>query len=140
MVLKEAMERWDDATPNIVSPDPGPRSVVRILGKQVRRVLREGFFEEFTQNRAFIERLVLVLQSRNKTAGIEIEQRLWLMVRVYLNVLVRYTLFFESYPDSLDERAKPSRIELQGVLCRVRLSPSATLLDSTRATEVSILP
>ena len=140
MVLKEAMERWDDATPNIVSPDPGPRSVVRILGKQVRRVLREGFFEEFTQNRAFIERPVFVLQSRNKTTWIEIEERLRLVVRVYLNVLVRYTFFFESDPDSLDERAEPPRVELQGILCRVRLSPSAALLDNTNAREISISP
>lgn len=43
------------------------------------------------------------------------------MVGVDLDVLVVELLFFESDPDALHERAKPSREKFQGMFCGVGL-------------------
>lgn len=74
------------------------------------RVVRKRFFEELTEHRALVQRLLLVLQCWDEAARIEIEQRFWFVVRVYFYVLVLDSFFFERDPDALYEGAEPARI------------------------------
>ena len=65
----------------------------------------ECVFEEFADHRAFVEGLVVVLQGGDEAAGIEREERLGLVVRVYFDVLVGDLFLFEDGPGALDEGA-----------------------------------
>jgi hypothetical protein len=71
-------------------------------------MLRERFFEKLAKHDAFIQRLVLVLESRNQTARVEIEQRLGFVVRIHFDVLVLNTFLFQRDPNPLHEGTKPA--------------------------------
>jgi hypothetical protein len=53
----------------------------------MRRLVREGFLKKFAEYGAFVQWLVLVLQRGNQPSRIEIQQRLWFVIRVNLDVL-----------------------------------------------------
>jgi len=91
---------------------PCPRLLIRILGQQLRLAFRIRVLQKLAQDRRLIERLVLVLQSGHETAGVEIQEGLRLMVRVYLDVLIGNVFLFQCDPDALDEGAEPAGVEL----------------------------
>ena len=68
-------------------------------------MVRICVFQEFTYDGRLEEWLVVVLKGRDETARVEVEEGLGLVVRVDLDILVRYLLLFEDGPSPLDERA-----------------------------------
>jgi hypothetical protein len=97
----------------------------------MRRVIWIGLLQELADDGAFEQRLVVVLQSRDQSSGIEREERVRFVVWVHFNVLVWYLLFLQDCPGTLYERAagmllvtagngwksncclQPARVELQ---------------------------
>ena len=65
----------------------------------------ECVFEEFADHRAFVEGLVVVLQGGDEAAGVERQEGGRFVVRVYFDVLVGDSFFFEDGPGALDEGA-----------------------------------
>lgn len=62
-------------------------------------------FEKLADDGALVQRLVVVLQSRDEAAGVEGEEGSGLVVGVDFDVLVGDVLFFEDGPGALDEGA-----------------------------------
>jgi hypothetical protein len=48
-------------------------------------VIGEGFFKEFADDGTLVERLVVILECRNQTTWVELQQRFWFVVRVHLD-------------------------------------------------------
>lgn len=61
------------------------------------------------------------MQGGDEPARVEGEEGLGFVVGVYFDVLVGDVLFFECDPDALDEGAKPTRVEFEGVIRGVGL-------------------
>lgn len=57
-----------------VCPNARSRAQVRVGWKERGFVVWVGFFEELAEHCAFIQRLAFVLQSRDKTARVQIQQ------------------------------------------------------------------
>ena len=92
----------------------------------MRRVLRKSVFEKLAEHSTLVQWLVLILQCRDKTARVEIQQRLWLMVGIDLDVLVRDALLLKRNPNALYKRTEPARVQLQRAFCGVGLVWSVT--------------
>ena len=61
------------------------------------------FFEELADNSALEKRLVVVLQSWNEAARVEVDEGFGFVVWIDLEVLIGNFLFFKDGPGSLDE-------------------------------------
>jgi hypothetical protein len=48
-------------------------------------MIGEGFFKKFADDSTFVERLVIILECRNQTAWVELQQRFWLVIWVHLD-------------------------------------------------------
>lgn len=59
----------------------------------------------FDQNGALIASPITVAQRRDKASGVYFQQRLRLLVRVYLDILVRDTFQLQRYPHALHKGA-----------------------------------
>lgn len=103
--LEEAMEGGDDPAGAEVGPDAGPRAVIRVPGKQARAVVGVGVLQELADDGALEQRLVVVLQSRDQAARVELQQRVRLVVGIDLDVLVGNLLLLQDGPCPLDEWA-----------------------------------
>lgn len=99
------MKCRDDAARGEVRPDPHAGAVVRVLGEEVRRVLREGLLEELADDGRFEERFVVVAERGDQAAGVEGEEGGGFVVGVDFFVAVGDALFFEHGPGALDEGA-----------------------------------
>ena len=115
------MECRDDATRAEIGPYAGPRPVVGIFRKQVRWVVRVRLFEKFADDGALEQRFVVVLQRRHEATWVQPDQRVWFVIRVHFDVLVRDFLFFEHGPDALDEGTAWRSNCVSGSLRYVRL-------------------
>ena len=71
-----------------------------------------GFFHELADDCAFEKGFVLVLERWYQTAGVEINERFWLVVGVHFDVLVGDFLLFQDGPGSLDEGAARVAVRL----------------------------
>lgn len=80
-----------------------------------------GFFEEFAEHGALVKRFALILKSRHQAARVQVQQGLRLVVGVHFDVLVWDAFLFERDPYSLYEGTEPAGIQLEVVLCGVRL-------------------
>jgi hypothetical protein len=92
----------------------------------MRCVLRKSVFEKLAEHSTLVQWLVLILQCRDKTARVEIQQRLWLMVGIDLDVLVLDVLLLKCDPDALYKGTEPTRVQLQSAFCRVGLAWSVS--------------
>lgn len=107
------MVRGDDAAGHVVDPDALAGLLIRVLGVQLRAVVRIGLLEEVDDDGRLVERLAVVLERRHQAARVELEQRLRLVVRVDLDVLEGDPLLLENHPDALDEGAEPAGVECE---------------------------
>lgn len=68
-------------------------------------MIKVSILKRLADHRRFVEWLVVVLQCWHQTEWVEREERLGLMVRVHLDILVWSFIFFEGYPDALHKGA-----------------------------------
>lgn len=67
------MESRNNPRGAIVSPNASTSTLVWVLRQQFGSMIGEGFFKEFADDGAFVERLVVILECRNQTAWIELQ-------------------------------------------------------------------
>ena len=72
-------------------------------------MIKVSILKRLADHRRFVDSLVVVLQCWHQTEWVEREERLGLMVRVQLDILVGMGFlffFFEGYPDALHKGAE----------------------------------
>ena len=110
--LQEPMECRNNARRAEIRPNPRAGALVHVFRQQMRRVVRIGFFQELADDGAFEQGFVLVLECWYQTAGVEVDERFWLVVGVDFDVLVRDFLLFQDGPGSLHEGAARAAVSL----------------------------
>lgn len=63
----------------------------------------------------------MILKRGDKAAGVQVQEGLWFVIRVYFDVLVLDAFFFEHDPGALHEGTEPARVEFESVLGGVSL-------------------
>ena len=71
--LQESMESRNDSRRAVISPNASASTLVWVIRQQFGPMVWEGFFEEFANDGAFVERLVVILECRNQTAWVELQ-------------------------------------------------------------------
>jgi len=84
LVLEISVKRGDDARGDEVDPDFGIGLGVGGGGDEGGSVRGVGVFEEFAEYGRLIEWLVVILEGRDKAAGVELQKRLGLVVWIDL--------------------------------------------------------
>ena len=55
-------------------------------------MIRVDVLEELADDGAFVQRLVVILKCRDEAARVELEEAVWLVVRIYFDVLISISL------------------------------------------------